>query len=270
MVKVCYSIRKNLGNALNPIIIKQILGYEIEWADEYNCNTSGIGSGLRLFFKSPHLLNNTSLTNNSVAPGQIWSAGFLTTPAKDIQPIRNLYISSVRGELSKSILNSLYGDVWNIKTGDGGLLAGELLKPARYKKYSLGIIPHDRERGEMQYNIIQKNIPKSVIIDVRDSPLDVIKKISQCKCIISSSLHGLIVSDSLGVPNKWVRLTNNLLGDGFKFHDYYSVYNIKADPLDINNLNKVDLDGIIANYAIPYDMVNNKKQEIIDSFKMYL
>ena len=266
-IKVCYSIRANLGNALNPLIIERILGRKVEWANEYDCETSGIGSGLRLFFKSANKLRQN---NVQIPPSQIWSAGFLTTPSNNVQPIKVLYISSVRGELSKEIMRRIYGDTYHITTGDAGLLSSELVHPSLYKKYSVGIIPHDRERNERQFYLLHINTPKSIIIDVRENPLNILRKISMCECVISSSLHGLIVADSLTVPNKWVKLTDKLLGDGFKFRDYYSIYNIENKAFDINNIHCVDIEYVINDYSVPENVVNSKKQIIIDSFYKYI
>ena len=48
----------------------------------------------------------------------------------------------------------------------------------------------------------------------------VINNICSCKCIISSSLHGLICSDAYNVPNVW--LDEYKLDEGtFKFEDYF-------------------------------------------------
>ena len=241
-VKVCYSQRANLGNALNPIIIEQILGRKVICTDEYDCETSGIGSGLRLFFKRPEKLRHD---RSKFSPSQIWSAGFITTPDNEIEPIKNLNISSVRGELSKQIIGRIYEDCSEITTGDAGLLAGELVNVSSVKKYDIGIIPHIREQNELQFQLLQKNTPRSIIIDVSEDPLEILRKVAQCKCIVSSSLHGLIVADSLSIPNKWIRLTNRPLGDGFKFRDYYSIYNIAADALDVNNMVNLDIERII-------------------------
>lgn len=49
-----------------------------------------------------------------------------------------------------------------------------------------------------------------------------------CKYIISSSLHGLICADSICIPNRWIKLSE-LLGSDFKFHDYYSVFDITPE-----------------------------------------
>ena len=268
-VKVCYSIRKNFGNALNPILIEHIFGKKVAWADEYSCETSGIGSGLRLFFRKIQQIDKQKRIENSF-PSQIWSAGFLSTPTNDVMPIKDFNISSVRGEMSKTFLEKLYGKSLNITTGDAGLLASELIGSVRIKRYRLGIIPHDRERHEKHFIDILNNNPKSVIIDVQNDPLCIIKTMSECECIISSSLHGLVVADSLGIPNCWIKLTNNLLGDGFKFHDYYSTFGIKVTALDVNNIIDIDCDKINREYRISKSMVEIKKQEIITAFNMYI
>lgn len=269
IVKVCYSVRNNFGNALNPILIEHIFGKKVIWSDEYNCETSGIGSGLRLFFRKPHKIDKQKKSENSFQC-QIWSAGFLSTPANDIVPIKDFNISSVRGELSKVFLEKLYNKSLDITTGDAGLLAGELVDKVNRKKYRLGIIPHDRERQEKHFIDLLNNNPNSVIIDVQDNPLSIIKIMSMCDCIVSSSLHGLVVADSLGIPNRWIKLTDKLLGDGFKFYDYYSTFGIETTALDINNITKIDIDRIIGEYRVTKSMVDIKKQEIITAFNMYI
>jgi hypothetical protein len=50
--------------------------------------------------------------------------------------------------------------------------------------------------------------------------------------VISSSLHGLIVADSLGIPNVWLRLSPDVLGGDYKFKDYYSVFGLAPEPID--------------------------------------
>jgi pyruvyltransferase len=63
-------------------------------------------------------------------------------------------------------------------------------------------------------------------------------------------LHGLVFADSLGVPNKWIYLTDKLAGGSFKFHDYYSVFHIYDEVAYLFNENQSvdDLRQLVLGY----------------------
>lgn len=276
-VKVAYSVRNNLGDSINPLIIEDVLGYKVEWADEFNCHTSGIGSGLRRFIiPRKRLLYSKNNVKRFVKgrtcsePLQIWSAGFTYYPkSKEISIRSNVNFSSVRGELTKKRLEKVFNKKLDITTGDGGLLSSELIKKQN-KKYSVGIIPHDSERNVEVYKELKRNINKSIVLDVRDNPIKVIEQMSACEIIITSSLHGLIIADSLGIPNKRLVVTDNLSGDGYKFDDYYSSYDISSEYLDLRTNIDINLQNIIEKYQVTEKMVDLKKNEIHKAFSANL
>ena len=55
--------------------------------------------------------------------------------------------------------------------------------------------------------------------------------------IISSSLHGIIIAHSYGIPAAWWKPTDRLCGDGSKFRDYALSVDIDLTPE--KNINKV-------------------------------
>ena len=98
---------------------------------------------------------------------------------------------------------------------------------------------------------------------------DLINELCSCKMIISSSLHGLILSDAYNIPNVWIKIEYSLGGkDYFKYNDYFlSVGRTETLPIDIkeimyeNDLLKytidyhgisIDLDKLIA--ACPFEI----------------
>ena len=54
-----------------------------------------------------------------------------------------------------------------------------------------------------------------------EGSVDFINKLCECEFILSSSLHGIILSDADHIPNMWIKLSDKVLGDGFKFRDYF-------------------------------------------------
>lgn len=247
-----------------------------EWNE---CDTSGIGSGLRRFFmrKSDVFASREGFRKKLMGsmvfrPCQLWSAGFIRyCDEKEIPLRRYLQVASVRGELSRRRIEQILGKSIDCTLGDAGLLASELLKEKTGKKYRLGIIAHQREIGEKEWDELHDSIPDSILLDVRADPMETLQKMSECECIISSSLHGLIIADSFGIPNQRVVLTDRLAGDGFKFDDYYSSFGIVPEQL-INQKETmtIDIEKIIAGYSIRQECVDQKKEECIQSFSKYL
>ena len=61
------------------------------------------------------------------------------------------------------------------------------------------------------------------VVNVARRPAHAIHEIASASLVVSSSLHGLIVADSYGIPAAWVTTDVELWGGDFKFRDYHSV-----------------------------------------------
>ena len=106
-------------------------------------------------------------------------------------------------------------------------------------RYRLGIIPHvvDLHHPVIE-EIREKHADEILIIDLAHYKkwTDVIDQICSCERILSSSLHGLIVSDAYQVPSCWIELTGKISGGYFKYLDYAaSVSRIFSAPMLIES-----------------------------------
>lgn len=133
---------------------------------------------------------------------------------------------------------------------DPAVLVREMVKNAApaERKY-IGVIPHHGDWDSEYLKNIQVDGLK--IINVRDNPIQIIREIRECRCILSSSLHGLIFADALGVPCQWVLFSDKVPGGAMKFNDYYSVYGLTPKAIDLRQrrIDKTDIEAIMQNYV---------------------
>lgn len=214
--------KTNIGDILTPYILKK---NNIEsFYSEENIQLYGIGS---LFNQIPQNYEN-----------YIWSTGFLIEPTEKIN-IRNAPYA-VRG---KYTLSNIIYDNSPISLGDGGLIISDFYEPKVEKKYKLGIVCHYTEIEHTnilnEYSIFKN--PDILFINVNNEVEEFMNKINSCLNIISSSLHGLVISDSYNINNSIFAtdITNfsmHQMYKSFKFKDYYSVFNMNVP--EILNLNE--------------------------------
>lgn len=269
-LNVYYCDIPNMGDQLNPLIIRRLWGIDIVKGNVFKSDISAIGSGLGAFTTRGHCFYGIGpkMLGLFCKPIQIWGTGFIQRRKDGVEGtfFRKMNFCAVRGNLSKERAEKIKGSTINIPVGDAGILASFLLNEPLQKKYDVGIIPHWREKEHIIFQKLLKHYPNSVFIDVNNDPLGVVKTISRCKVIISSSLHGLIVADSFHIPNVHIVVTNNMIGDGFKFDDYYSAYGKDHIYVCLEDLNYPNLEWIVDNYRITEHDVESMKQRMIESF----
>lgn len=226
----------NWGDALNPILIQKISGKELVSSNEIinlknNPVYSVIGSILGL-----------CSTKNLI----VWGSGFISPSSKFKKSPK--IICAVRGPLTRDSIIKQGINCPEIY-GDPALLYPLFYKPNMDKKYKLGIIPHYVDQNHPLLSIF-KNNPEVLIIDITAEINEVVDNICMCELIASSSLHGIIASDAYKIPSTWIEMSDKVIGDGFKFFDYFqSVGRINECPLVMTE--KITL------------------QDVYDSFKIY-
>jgi hypothetical protein len=104
------------------------------------------------------------------------------------------------------------------------------INPTTKVKKEVCLIPHHQTRGHAMFKM--KMGPKRQILTVRQSWENMILVMQGCERIVSSSLHGIILAEALGIPNRRVQINTNP-GD-FKFDDFYVSYRGSQPALTSN------------------------------------
>ena len=278
-IKVYYTRLHNMGDRLNELIIEKCFGCEVVRCSFLDGELCAIGSCLGMYtLHGTFLMRIRQRFNGIVRPRvSIWGTGFINYSDCEGRFFkRNMDFCAVRGELTRKRVEQMTGLRLDIPTADAGILASELLEELPPKCYDVGVVPHlcdlkDPKASELllAYAKGEEDLRQAEnvrLINVKDEPLKVVKEIAQCRYILSSSLHGLIVADSLGIPNLHVVFGDRLLGDGYKFDDYYSAYGIRHCPYDLRSLKIPDLAQIEDRYQIRPEAVAEKKKSMKQAF----
>lgn len=181
---------------------------------------------------------------------EIWGAGAMTKNVILKNSLTPVHL--VRGKYTRQLLIQ-QGCPCPECYGDPALLISKLYAPKSSKKYKMGIIPHYVEENQPYLRKYVAEHDDVCIISMSNYThwTDVIDKINSCKYILSSSLHGLIVSDSYGIPNFWVNFSDEMLVAGdFKFRDYFS--SVQRDE-SVSPIRVRDENDLIQLYHLKYE-----------------
>jgi pyruvyltransferase len=195
----------NFGDYLSLKLVERIVGLEVPLYKKkmYTYEKKLLAVGSILYFAN----------NNDV----IWGSGTNgKVPEKNKYNFTNLDVRAVRGPLTRQFLVSN----WDIDCpeiyGDPALLVPYFFPEFKRKKkpkYDYIVIPHYAENS-----LFPKNDTHEIVYPTE--PLfTIFEKIINSSFVISSSLHGIIVAESFGIPARYLRVTEKepLL----KYQDYY-------------------------------------------------
>lgn len=238
----------NFGDILNPILIEKLTNKKVL-------------NILSYCYEKEHLFVIGSIIEESRENSIIWGSGFIKESSVLNEKPKKVY--AVRGPKTRQKLLDHGIDCPEVY-GDPALLMPLIYDPKKpEKKYKIGIIPHivDREHPWIKK---YENDDDILVIDLQNKkPLDVIDQIVSCERVISSSLHGLIVSDAYKIPSLWIRFSDKVTGGYFKFMDYFLSVN-RDDKKPILIEEKLDLKDVISNFK-PYE-ISIDLQKLLNSF----
>lgn len=212
--------------------------------------------------KTIHFLAIGSLIGLSNYDATIWGSGIHC-----IGSIKNVLkhnrfvkydIRAVRGPITKAILNSSGYDTNKCVCGDPAILMPMIYKGdlCNKKKYKYSLIRH--------HSVEPSRVPNNcnpISIHTNDYKY-FIDEIISSECVISSSLHGIIIAESYGIPA--IFLNDNLENELIKFYDWYFSTGrmtvkiaktveeaLKITPMEVPNLKKMQ-NNLIESF--PYDL----------------
>lgn len=199
----------NLGDAISPIIVDWML-------QKKNIDRD------KQIAKTKHLIGVGSIMDNGNYDCTVWGSGVASFVGIKIISIQSIYrkydIRCVRGPITKQIMEELNYKCPSVY-GDPAVLLPLIYKPTVKKKYNTSIIQHFREAVELPEKYHE------ICIQTDDYKFFV-EEILASEKVISSSLHGIILAESYGVPA--VFLNKGVDGELIKYYDWYYSTNRKS------------------------------------------
>lgn len=186
----------NFGDVLTPLLFERLRGIRLEWAEREDSELIAIGS---LADAMPR-----GYAGIVLGTGAMFER-YVDLDAAEILALRGMLTARLAG-LRPPLLADL------------GLLASDLA-PSVARDVEFGTV---RAGGDPRP-------PIGLALDPMSDAEALIASAARCQRIVSSSLHGLILADALGIPNMWDPYPG-ALGEGFKFRDYASAYGERIEP----------------------------------------
>jgi hypothetical protein len=208
--------QENFGDILTPYIVGKLTGTEPVLFDPK--------SKFAPYFR--HSIMTGSIIGRSRRNSLVWGSGII----KADDELEGGKFLAVRGPLTAKRLTDL-GLAAPSVYGDPAILLPLLYHPKIKKKYSVGVIAHYADMAQMAAAFNEDaHILLIGLLTYDIAP--VIDQIASCEKILSTSLHGLIVAHSYGIPAAWWKFSDNLSGDDVKFYDYFASVELDAGPLE--------------------------------------
>ena len=203
----------NYGDCLSRVLVEVLAKREVVHASPATADLCAIGSILRTIcqrnWKRPFA--------GRLAPLQVWGTGTISNATLRWSPF--LKYRAVRGPKTRQ----LAGLPDNVPLGDPGLLAPLTLKSTPgAPKCAIGLVPHMVDIDDPGLRALSDRLDHCRVIDLRNPDIDFVTgQIAACECVLSSSLHGLIVADAFNIPNARLVFSDRILGGDWKFEDYF-------------------------------------------------
>lgn len=250
---------KNLGDKVRSVNFGDDLNYEIIKSLSGRTIVNYLYSYIAVFKPTNYMCIGSIVDTLVNEQSIIWGSGAMYGD-KNVKIKTPVKVLAVRGPLTRRYLLEQGISCPEIY-GDPAILLPFIYKTRAKKKYRMGLIPHYTDNfSHKVIDFKQRYGDEVIVIDMKhyDNWRDIVNIINECEFVASSSLHGLIIADAYGVPNVWVKISDNVKGGDFKFQDYFEgCKKFKMTPIDLR-FNAIDINLLelhVKDYKVPeYDI----------------
>lgn len=193
----------NLGDVLSPIICKWMLereGIPVDKKVKHTRHLMAVGS---------------ILGGNGFFDATVWGSGiksfYQISSLGKRKYFQKLDIRAVRGPLTREALLAC-GYQCPMVFGDPAVLMPLIYEPENRTPKGVGVILHFKQKMQIPQSL------KTIDISTDDYKL-FIDQLCSCEKIISSSLHGIILAETYGIPA--IFLGAGRSSELFKYYDWY-------------------------------------------------
>lgn len=246
----------NFGDVLSERVTANVSGRSVAHAIPKQAELFAIGSLMHLISKKyAGRIRDWRGPRSSRHRPVLWGTGVMRPVPTEF--LDHVDIALLRGPVSAALLG-----IKDCKFGDPGLLAPRVFKPGQ-RQDQIGLVPHWTSMDDPRIAQLCADEARVRLIDPRDPVEDVCLAISECAHVVASSLHGLIVADSYGIPNTWL---DPVSLSYLKYHDYAgSVGRAMASPRTLDDV--VQSLTRLPTGSLPYaDEIDAARDALVSSF----
>ncbi len=203
----------NFGDLIGPLLVERLTRRPAARASDPQRRRAGAA-----------LLTVGSILHFARDGDSVWGSGARgETPAEDYRFSR-LDVRAVRGPLTRGFLQERGIDAPAV-FGDPALLLPDVLPELRTwsatKTRSVVVVPNFADFATM------RAAHGGLCISPRAGLMHCLRAIAESEAVVASSLHGIVVAESLGIPVRRVASGHESM---FKYEDYY--WGTGRDPIE--------------------------------------
>jgi len=217
----------NFGDAFSRLALEDVTGVKVRWAHPKEAEVVGLGSILELYVSC------------GGQGASVWGSGLRAADARQVAAHLG-DVRAVRGPLSRAALREA-GVVADPATGDPGVLVSGMVPRRTVERRGTGYVPHFgawSTRAGRESMRVMASLGVEVIAPTL-APLALAEQMQRRTLILTSSLHAMIFSHSLGIPVQRVSLPGHQ-EPAFKYQDYLQSVRVEAPSLDLSSITSQD------------------------------